>query len=104
MRYREFIPSMNANNSSATLGKLAGAGFRCPTYFALSSEGARLEVHHRTYGRLDCDLTGDPRALCSMYHRVITDMPRRYTPRSPLVADVGPVSVPVRTLEIPKLE
>jgi hypothetical protein len=41
---------------------------------------------------------------CSMYHRVFTDMSRRYNPRSPLVADVVPVGVPVRTLEIPKLE
>jgi hypothetical protein len=104
MRYRESIPSVKTNNSSATLGELAAAGFRCPTYFAASSEGARLQVHHRTYGRLDCDLTGDPRALCSTYHRAITDMPRRYPPRSPLVADVVPVGVPVRTLEIPKLE
>jgi 5-methylcytosine-specific restriction endonuclease McrA len=92
MQYRDYIGSNAWRTRPARLAELEASGFRCRTCFAQASAEAPLEVHHRTYARLGCELVSDLTALCSKCHRVITDMlrRRRYALRSPLVVDVVP--------------
>jgi hypothetical protein len=88
-RYRRYISSPEWRRSPARLAELEASGRRCRLCDA-GGESVRLEVHHRTYARLFCELPSDLTTLCSPCHREVTSIlrGRRYEAREPKVADV----------------
>lgn len=91
MKYKPYISSPRWRNNPARLAELKASGFRCRLCYA-SEDEAELQVHHRTYERLGCELAGDLLTLCKDCHFIVTDMlrRRRYAVRKPKVADVIP--------------
>jgi 5-methylcytosine-specific restriction endonuclease McrA len=88
--YRKYIQSSAWRDSAARLGELEASGNRCRLCDAPSSADDPLQVHHRTYARLGCELQRDLTALCADCHRGVTSMlrERRYETTTPVSADI----------------
>lgn len=74
--YADYIGSGRWRTSAARAAEMEAAGRRCRLCNVSDSE-ARLELHHRTYVRLGCELPEDLTLLCSSCHRAVTDHLRR---------------------------
>ena len=91
--YQRYISSDAWKTNPARLAELEASGHRCRLCNA-SREEARLEVHHRTYRNLGCELAEDLTTLCSPCHRDVTTIQRaREHARSP-VSSVDPAPTP----------
>jgi len=74
MAYQSYINGSRWRNNPARLAELEASGFRCRTCHA-SGADVWLEVHHRTYERLGCELVGDLTALCEDCHWTVSRHP-----------------------------
>jgi 5-methylcytosine-specific restriction endonuclease McrA len=85
MNYSEYISSSAWRNNPARLRELKAAGFQCRLCPNSAATGHVIEVHHRTYERLGCEIDGDLTALCSECHLGVTSMlrARRYAALPP---------------------
>jgi 5-methylcytosine-specific restriction endonuclease McrA len=88
--YQTYIQSSAWRANSARLAEWEASGNRCGLCNAPNDSDNHLEVHHRTYARLGCELQSDLTALCADCHRGVTSMlrARRYEATTPLRADV----------------
>ncbi|MDE5444403.1 hypothetical protein GWG65_23720 [Bradyrhizobium sp. CSA207] len=88
-RYLRYIASSAWRNNPARLAELEASGMRCRICNA-SAEEAELQVHHRTYERLEHELAEDLTTLCAGCHLDFTLIlrGRRYASRIPKRADV----------------
>lgn len=93
--YGRYISSAAWQTSPARLAELRASGYRCRLCFA-SSEETRLEVHHRTYRNLGCELPEDLTTLCHECHFDVTCMERarRYARLPVLPPNDVPVAPP----------
>lgn len=76
LRYADYVASDAWRLSPARLAELLACGGRCRTC-NLPEPDVVLEVHHRTYERLGCELPEDLVALCQDCHGCITGLLRR---------------------------
>jgi len=104
MNYQVYITSSRWRNSPARIGELRAAGHRCRVCYRPDTE-VELQVHHRTYERLGCELPGDLLCMCTDCHVEITSFLRRrrycrYTPRTfdviPAIESVSALHDPTR--------
>lgn len=91
MTYRKYIRSAAWRRSKARLSELEAAGHRCRLCNASATDGAALQVHHRTYERLGRELPSDLTALCRECHDVVTSSlrARRYVAMRPILTDMS---------------
>lgn len=94
--YQDYISSNAWKNNPARLTELEASGYRCRTC-NVSAEGARLEVHHRTYRNLGNERPEDLTTLCSDCHEGVTSMlrARKYANTPVLAVDFVPTAHPV---------
>jgi hypothetical protein len=76
MNYFRYMTSAAWRNNPARLRELQAANFQCRLCPNSMAGGIRIEVHHRTYERLGCEIDGDLTALCCECHRGVTSMLR----------------------------
>jgi hypothetical protein len=86
--YANYISSAMWRNNPARLRELAASGFQCRLCPNSQANGHIIEVHHRTYIRIGCEIDGDLTALCRECHKGVTSMlrARRYAELSPPTA------------------
>jgi hypothetical protein len=101
LTYCEYIRSDAWRRSKARLGELAAAEYRCRLCNAEPTEGYPLEVHHRTYERLGCELLADLTALCRECHKMVTSSlrARRYAMTAPIRADISLAGARTRLID-----
>ena len=102
MDYQAYITSSRWRNSPARQAELEAAGYRCRVCYRPDSE-VELQVHHRTYERLGCELPGDLLSVCAECHGEITSFlrRRRYREYTPRIFDVVPAIESVSALHDP---
>jgi|SRR6185437_8421156 hypothetical protein len=102
MDYQAYITSSRWRNSPARIAELCAAGYRCRICNQSDAE-VELQVHHRTYERLGCELPGDLLCVCAECHYEVTSFMRRrrYLRSTPRVLDLIPALEGVSTLHDP---
>jgi len=102
MDYQAYITSSAWRNSPARQAELKAAGYRCRICYRPGTE-VELQVHHRTYERLGCELPGDLLCVCAECHDEVTSFlrRRRYLRSTPQVVDVIPALECVSALHDP---
>jgi hypothetical protein len=102
MDYQAYITSGRWRNSPARQAELQAAGYRCRVCYRPDSE-VELQVHHRTYERLGCELPGDLLCVCTECHDELTSFlrRRRYRRSTPHIRDVVPAIECVSALRDP---
>ncbi|SIO66857.1 hypothetical protein SAMN05443247_11491 [Bradyrhizobium erythrophlei] len=86
MDYVKYISSTAWRDNPARLRELEAARFACRLCPNSAAEGYSIEVHHRTYERLGCEVDGDLTALCGPCHQGVTSMlrTRSYAASAPI--------------------
>ncbi len=86
MNYLAYIVSPLWRHNPARLRELEAAQFQCRLCPNAKATGHLIEIHHRTYQRLGCEIDGDLTALCRECHLGVTAMlrARRYASAAPI--------------------